>query len=239
MHTEQAGEGPPGPGPSLPKGPACQRPQLTDFPGGHKDLPSDPRVVAPVAPQGIKVAVSGPQGFVCVRAGCQLSLSWQRHGSPDKQIPYPRTRGRPLHTTVWKFHADKSQVGCLPVTMCAHGPLGATARRVRDKFPPPPNWPQLICNPGQEAKPPGSSVPTTPQRLPRQAHEGQQTCKRPTMAWCALHMLAREELSTWISMAWMGPAGHRSVTVACNAREASLAVHSPAWPEGSVAYGSV
>jgi len=48
-------------------GPACQGPQLTDFPGGHKDLPSDPRVVAPVAPQGTEVAVSGPQGFVCVR----------------------------------------------------------------------------------------------------------------------------------------------------------------------------
>lgn len=59
------------------------------------------------------------------------------------------------------------------------------------------------------------------------------------MAWCALHMLAREELSTWISMAWMGPAGHRSVTATCNTQGTSLAVHSPDLPEGSVAGGSV
>lgn len=96
-----------------------------------------------------------------------------------------------------------------------------------------------MCNPGQEAKTPESCVPTTPQRLPREAHEGEQTCKRLTMAWCALHMLAREELSTWISMAWMGPAGHRSVTVTWNTQGPSLAVQSLAWPEGSLACGSI
>lgn len=42
------------------------------------------------------------------------------------------------------------------------------------------------------------------------------TCIRLMMAWCTLHMLAREELSTWISTAWMGPAGLKSVTATCN-----------------------
>ena len=59
-HSEQAGEGPPGPWTSLPRAPAHR------FPWGTKTS-SDPGVVAPVTPQGIEAAVSGPQGCVCVR----------------------------------------------------------------------------------------------------------------------------------------------------------------------------
>lgn len=56
-------------------------------------------------------------------------------------------------------------------------------------------------------------------------------------AWCAWHRLAREELSTWISTACMGPAAHRWVTVTCKARGASLSTHRPAPPQGQLSEG--
>lgn len=40
-------------------------------------------------------------------------------------------------------------------------------------------------------------------------------------------MLAREELSTWISTAWMGPAGLKSVTATCNTE--ALSSRSTVW----------
>lgn len=70
------------------------------------------------------------------------------------------------------------------------------------------------------------TVPCSLHPPPPTPHAGPRTCRRPMTAWCVLHRLCREELSTWISTVCMGPAAHSGLTATCNPGRASLPTHS-------------
>lgn len=89
---------------------------------------------------------------------------------------------------------------------------------------------------GPETPMQAAPVPTVPCSLHPPSptpHAGPRTCRRPMTAWCVLHRLRREELSTWISTVCMGPAAHSGVTATCNPGRASLPMHS-APPQGQL-----
>lgn len=162
--------------------PACQGHQLTGFPQEHKDLPSDPGVAAPVAVHGSEAAGRAP-GAVCMGgAGCQLPLSWRRRGAKTWRPRRADTWSQgPSLASPCKCRRNLTLVssGLSPFNHVCSQATGSYCQEGEQQVPhPPPNRPQLTCNPGQEATdhqgpvspPPHRDFPNKPMMTDRPAN---------------------------------------------------------------------